>query len=763
MNINIKKGFITLTMGLLALAVINCSAVKTGNSNDLSQTTNIQDIPTTSTVQSSATVLNAVSLGQSSGILQLSVSEFQAEHFNASKGHFIISSVEVAANRANHHDSGKSDNRGARHDSDSEENDDYNTVWITVSDYGVDGKLYEIIPGDKTTYSLDTFLLPAGDYRKVRITLVDGQSRVLTLEGNHSVWHNVKTPSAKESGLKLNSAFTIENQMMTRVDFNLELEKMGTEHDNENHDNYGGNDHDNGSRQNENKNNGQSEHNGSGNFAYLIKPEIRFVSATITNLPVAGNVAYSPVAGVYNADQNVALTSSTTGATICYTTDGSLPSCNAIAACTVGNAYSGSIVVSSSQALNAIACKTGYMASTVTSSAYTIDKPPLTPGSFAATTVDSSQVNLGWSASTDDITAQSSIVYEICQSDVSGLCLNFTPVYTTTGGVTSYGVTGLLPATTYYFVIRAVDQAGNTSALSSEISITTGLASLWVVQKSAATNSILGSFYDGSEKIIVGALGSLFSSSDGINWLQEASPVGSNLNSVTGNGAGNYIVVGEGGVILYSKSLVSKAGNTVRAWSLIKPVTSVSLNSVVSNGKLFVAVGDMGAIVFSKDGISWLLSNQIVKGNLHSVTWSGTQYIAVGDAGMIITSLDGINWTISKYATLTDNLYGVASSNGSQVVVVGLNGAILVSYDGGKGFTSVNRVVSTLSDITWDGYRYIAVGDAGVIVTSLDGVNWIIEKTGVTANLKHASGKMAADGKIHDIVVGDFGTILTSP
>jgi hypothetical protein len=463
MNSKINKGLITLLFGLLALTIINCDAVNTGN---LSQTINNLTI---STVQSSATVQSAVSQGQNSGVLQLSVSEFQMEHFNATKGHFIISSVEVSVDQANHHDSEVSHHgsKANHHDSDNE-SDDHNSVWMTVSDYGVNGKLYEIVSGDETSYPMDSYLLPVGKYSKIRITLADGQSQVLVPDENGSIWHNVKTPSAEESGLKLRGAFTIENNMMTRVDFNLELEKTGNENSRNHHDNST-------KSAKHNDNDGQrDDKRSSENPDYLIKPEIRFVSATIVNLPAVSNITFSPAAGTYNADQNVAITTTTAGATVCYTTDGTMPACNAIAACTAGSTYLVPVTVTSSQVVNAIACKSGYMASAVSTSAYTIDKPPVAPGSFSGTVVNSSQIDLTWTASTDDITAQSAIVYEICQSNVSGSCSTFTPVYTTTPGAVSYSVTGLTAATTYYFVIRAKDQSGNVSLVSNEISVVTG-------------------------------------------------------------------------------------------------------------------------------------------------------------------------------------------------------------------------------------------------------------------------------------------------
>jgi len=85
----------------------------------------------------------------------------------------------------------------------------------------------------------------------------------------------------------------------------------------------------------------------------------------ITLLKVA-TPTFSPVSGTYNTYQSVALSSSTSGATIKYTTDGSAPSQ------TNGTAYSTAIPIQSTTTLKAIAYKVGMTDSDVGSSIYTI-------------------------------------------------------------------------------------------------------------------------------------------------------------------------------------------------------------------------------------------------------------------------------------------------------------------------------------------------------------------------------------------------------
>ncbi len=99
--------------------------------------------------------------------------------------------------------------------------------------------------------------------------------------------------------------------------------------------------------------------------------------------------------------------------------------------------------------------------------------PPSTPTAFSATPFSMTQIDLAWSASGDNVTPAAGIIYEICRVTGTGGCTAFTIIHTTTAGATNFSSTGLTAGTTYYFVIRARDAAGNISGISAEISATT--------------------------------------------------------------------------------------------------------------------------------------------------------------------------------------------------------------------------------------------------------------------------------------------------
>jgi hypothetical protein len=83
----------------------------------------------------------------------------------------------------------------------------------------------------------------------------------------------------------------------------------------------------------------------------------------------------SPVAGTYSSSQSVTLSTSTGGARICYTTDGTTPTAVTAGTCSHGSTYSTAITVSANETIKAIGTLSGYTNSGVLIAAYTITPP----------------------------------------------------------------------------------------------------------------------------------------------------------------------------------------------------------------------------------------------------------------------------------------------------------------------------------------------------------------------------------------------------
>lgn len=96
----------------------------------------------------------------------------------------------------------------------------------------------------------------------------------------------------------------------------------------------------------------------------------------------------------------------------------------------------------------------------VTTPTSTDTQAPVAPGSLSATAASSSQINLTWSAATDNVS-------------VTGYRIYRAGVLVASPTSTSYSDTGLTASTAYSYSVKAADAAGNLSAASNTASATT--------------------------------------------------------------------------------------------------------------------------------------------------------------------------------------------------------------------------------------------------------------------------------------------------
>jgi chitodextrinase len=112
------------------------------------------------------------------------------------------------------------------------------------------------------------------------------------------------------------------------------------------------------------------------------------------------------------------------------------------------------------------------IASATTAAAPPDQTAPTAPGNLAASTVSSNQINLSWTASTDNVGVTGYLV-ERAQGSGS---TSFTQVGTASG--TSFSDSGLAASTVYNYRVRATDAVGNLSAYSSAATASTTSASI---------------------------------------------------------------------------------------------------------------------------------------------------------------------------------------------------------------------------------------------------------------------------------------------
>ncbi len=126
--------------------------------------------------------------------------------------------------------------------------------------------------------------------------------------------------------------------------------------------------------------------------------------------------------------------------------------------------------------------------SVTTASSTSDSQAPTAPTNLASSSVTSSSVSLSWTASTDNVGVTGYDVYK-----------NGTLLASVT--TTTYSATGLTAATAYSFYVKAKDAAGNISAASSTISITTSAASLTYCTSKGSNYS-----YEWISKVVIGSM-----------------------------------------------------------------------------------------------------------------------------------------------------------------------------------------------------------------------------------------------------------------
>jgi len=169
--------------------------------------------------------------------------------------------------------------------------------------------------------------------------------------------------------------------------------------------------------------------------------------ATATYSIAAAAPTFSVAAGTYTTTQSVAISDATPGATIYYTTNGTMPS-------TSSTTYTAPISVSATETISAIAVATGYIASPEVVANYIINS--------------THTVTLSWdapSSSTDPVVgyniyraASGSSSYQLVNSSVD------------TG--TTYVDSTVQSGAAYIYYVESVDSSGNQSVPSNQVSVT---------------------------------------------------------------------------------------------------------------------------------------------------------------------------------------------------------------------------------------------------------------------------------------------------
>lgn len=144
-----------------------------------------------------------------------------------------------------------------------------------------------------------------------------------------------------------------------------------------------------------------------------------------------------------------------------------------------------------------------------------------------------------------------------------------------------------------------------------------------------------------------------------------------------------YAICGASGNVIVSSN------GTTWAQTPSTSTTSNSLNSIATNGTIYVCVGASGTIITTTDFGTWTARTSGTTSQFNKVCWANDRFVAVGASGVVSFSLDGITWSTTTLSA--------------------------------SGLSNV-----TLYDVTYSKYQFIACGDSGYVIASTNGNKWVI-------------------------------------
>ncbi len=186
-------------------------------------------------------------------------------------------------------------------------------------------------------------------------------------------------------------------------------------------------------------------------------------------------------------------------------------------------------------------------------------------------------------------------------------------------------------------------------------------------------------------------------------------------------------------------------------------------------------VGKRGVILHTNDGgVTWEKQKSGTQNDLMTVKFiNDKQGTAAGSYGTILQTNDGgvtwkpftMNWekdlkvVMEKNGLASPHLYDLSFANDKQGWIVGENGVVLLTGDGGQSWSlSQGGLLPPLFSIAFKSQsEAVAVGLNGYAVSTQDGKTWKKVDLGTKDNLFRIRMN-----KQYGFIVGEFGTVLTT-
>ena len=178
--------------------------------------------------------------------------------------------------------------------------------------------------------------------------------------------------------------------------------------------------------------------------------------------------------------------------------------------------------------------------------------------------------------------------------------------------------------------------------------------------------------YDNEKFIVVGSgnKSKIIYSYDGINWINVINNTFPHvIYGITQNG-NKYVVVGNRGYKAYSEDGI----NWITENNETPENFYYSFNDIAYGNGIFIAVGDVGRIEYSLDGVFWTVADSIYNnGSLYSITFGNNIFVTVGNSGRIAYSTNGIKWSAIINSTFERDMRSVIWGDDKFIATDGIN------------------------------------------------------------------------------------------
>jgi len=339
---------------------------------------------------------------------------------------------------------------------------------------------------------------------------------------------------------------------------------------------------------------------------------------------------------------------------------------------------------------------------TVVITGSTVDtQAPTVPTNLASSNVTQTTLSLGWTTSTDNIGVTG---YDIYQNGV----------LKGSSTTASYNVTGLTAATTYTFYVKAKDAAGNVSAASSTISVTT-LSVLDTEAPTAPTNL---------------ASSNITETSVSLSWTASTDNVGVTGYDVYRNGtllalttSTSYNVTGLTAATTYSFTVKAKdaAGNVSAASTALSVTTSSVITTYCSS-------------LGSNFSYEWI--SKVVIGTF---TNSSTAAGYTDFTSKVITLTAGTSYSVSLTPGFASTAYNEYWK-------------IWIDYNGDKDFDDAN-------ELAFDGGSLTSTTETGTLNVLSTATGTTRMRVSMKYNAAQTSCETFSYGEVEDYTV-TFGAVI---